>query len=118
MHTSPKEKRKIEELWNWRPVWCRIGYRYNGNKLLKKVVDNLIIADKIGDEMYLSFVNKRLIKGKANVFDTMKKVNLDIELKKTKKVRKAVSVMKGDRQALWGNTGWRSEPWRCVSVAC
>ena len=49
--------------------------------------------------MYLSFVNERLLKGKADVFDPIKKINLDIGLKKTKKIRKAVSVMEKDRQA-------------------
>ena len=47
----------------------------------------------------LSFVNECLLKGKADFFDPIKKVNLDIRLKKTKKIRKAVSVMKKDRQA-------------------
>ena len=45
------------------------------------------------------FANERLTKGKANFFDPLKKINLDIGLKKTKKIRKAVSVMKEDRQA-------------------
>lgn len=49
--------------------------------------------------MYLSFVNKRLLEGKADFFDPIKKVNFYIGLKKTKKIRKAVSVMKDDRQA-------------------
>ena len=39
-----------------------------GKELPEKVVKNLIKADKIGDEMYLSFVNERLIKEKANFF--------------------------------------------------
>ena len=49
-----------------------------GKGLLEKVVENLVKADKIGDEMYLSFINDYLIKGKAGLFDTIKKVNLDI----------------------------------------
>ena len=49
--------------------------------------------------MYLSFVNECLIKGKSDFFDPVKKVNLDIELKKTNKIWKAVSVMKEDKQA-------------------
>ena len=36
-------------------------------------------ADKIEDEMYLSFINDCLIRGKAGLFDTIKKDNLDIE---------------------------------------
>ena len=59
----------------------------------------MIKADKIGDEMYLSFLNERRIKGKAEFFDPVKKVNLDIGLKKTKRIRKAVSVMKEDGKA-------------------
>ena len=57
----------------------------------------MIKADKIGDEMYLSFVNEHLIKGKAYFSDPIKKVNLDIGLKKMKKFRKTVSFMKEDR---------------------
>ena len=49
--------------------------------------------------MYLSFVNERFLEGKADFFDPIKKVNLYIGLKKTKKIRKAVLVMKDDRQA-------------------
>ena len=55
--------------------------------------------------MYLSFINGRLIKGKGDFSDQIKRVNSDMELKKTKKVRKAVSVMKEGRQAFWGNVG-------------
>ena len=47
--------------------------------LPEKVVENLVKADQIEDEMYLSFINDCLIKGKAGLFDTVKKVNLDIE---------------------------------------
>ena len=59
----------------------------------------MIKAYKIGDEMYFSSVNECLIKGKANHLDSIKEVNLDIGLKKTKKIRKAVSVIKEDRPA-------------------
>ena len=38
------------------------------------------------------------------------KVNLDIGLKKTKKIRKAVSVMKENRQVFGLLLGGRSEP--------
>ena len=38
-------------------------------------------------------------KEKADLFDRIKKFNLDIGLKKTKKIQKAVSVTKEDRQA-------------------
>ena len=61
-----------------------------------KVVENFINADKIGDEMYLSFINEYRTKGKADFFDPIKKVNLDKGLKKMKRIRKAVSVMKED----------------------
>ena len=43
------------------------------------MVENLVKADKIGDEMYLSFINDCLIKGKTDLFDTIKKLNLDLE---------------------------------------
>ena len=61
-----------------------------------KVGENFINADKIGDEMYLSFINEYRTKGKADFFDPIKKVNLDKGLKKMKRIRKAVSVMKED----------------------
>ena len=49
--------------------------------------------------MYLSLINDCLIKRKADFFDLVEKINLDIGLKKTKKIRKAVSVMNEDWQA-------------------
>ena len=61
-----------------------------------KVVENFINADKIGDEMYLSFINECRTKGKADFFDPVKKVNLDKGLKKMKRIRKAFSVIKED----------------------
>ena len=61
-----------------------------------KVVENFINADKIGDEMYLSFINECRTKGKADFFDPIKKVNLDKGLKKMRRIGKAVSVMKED----------------------
>ena len=39
----------------------------------------MVKVDQTGDEMYLLFINDCLIKGKAGIFDTVKKVNLDIE---------------------------------------
>ena len=53
-------------------------YIGTGKELLEKVVENLMKVDKIGDEIYLSFVNEHLIKGKADFSDPIKKVNLDI----------------------------------------
>ena len=49
-------------------------------------------------------------------FDPIKKVNLDIGLKKMKKIQKAVLVMKEDRPA-FGEMLWeRSEPRRGISL--
>ena len=39
-----------------------------GKALPEKVVENFFKADKIGDEMYLSFLNDCLIKGKASLY--------------------------------------------------
>ena len=47
----------------------------------------------------LPFVNECRTKRKADLFDPIKKVNLDIGLKKTKRLRKAVSVIKEDGKA-------------------
>ena len=44
----------------------------------------MIKEDKIVDETYLPFVNKCLLKRKADFFDPFRKVNLDIGLKETK----------------------------------
>ena len=78
----------------------------------------MIRADKIGDEMHLSFVNDCLIKGKADFFDSIKKVNHDIGFKKTKKILKAVSVMKKDRQTFGVVLERRNETKRVVSIHC
>ena len=51
-----------------------------GKELQKKVDQNLIKADKFGDEIYSSFVNEHI------------KVNLDIGLKKMKNIWKAALV--------------------------
>ena len=67
--------------------------------------------------MYLSFINDCLIKGKAGIFDTVKKVNLDT-LKIMKKIRKVVSVIKEARQASKLMLGGRSEARRSVLVSC
>ena len=51
-----------------------------GNKLPEKVAENLIkegqgrLADKIGDEMHLPFVNDCLIKGKADILTQLKRL--------------------------------------------
>ena len=58
------------------------------SKMLKKVVDNSITASRIGDEMYLSFVNERLIKGKVDFSEQFEKVSFDIELRKRKRFGK------------------------------
>ena len=68
-----------------------------GKELPEKVVENLIKTGEIGDGTYLLFVNEYLIKGKTDLLDTIKKVDQDIGLKKTKKKWKAVSAMKEDR---------------------
>ena len=60
----------------------------------------------------MSFVNDSLIKRKADFFDLIKKLNLEIESKKTKKILNAVSVMKDDRQKE------ASELKKGVSVPC
>ena len=67
--------------------------------------------------MYLLFVNECCIKGKADFFDPVKNINLDIGLKKMKRIQKTISVMKEDGQAFgvicWGG---RSEVRRGASV--
>ena len=43
--------------------------------------------------MYSSFVNMRLVKGKADFFDPIKNVNFDVGPNKKKNIQKVVSVM-------------------------
>ena len=64
------------------------------SKMLKKVVDNSITASRIGDEMYLSFVNERLIKGKVDFSEQFEKVSFDIELRKRKRFGKQFQLWK------------------------
>ena len=63
--------------------------------------ENLIKADKIWDKLYFSFVNGYVTKRKFDFFDPIKKINPEIGLKKTKKIRKSVSIMKEIGKGLW-----------------
>ena len=45
-------------------------------KIPEKVDENFIKADKIGHEMYLLFVDKRLIKEKSDFFNPLKRLIL------------------------------------------
>ena len=53
-----------------------------------------------------------------SIVNPIKKVKLDIGLNKAKKIRKAVSVMKEDKQAFEVMLGERSEPRKGVLVPC
>ena len=55
--------------------------------------------------MYLSLTNDCLIKGKAGLFDTVKKVNLDIEDNK-KDLESSFSHERSQAGA-WVNVGWK-----------
>ena len=81
----------------------------------EKVAEDLIKTDKIGEEMHLPLVNDCLIKEKAG---TIKKVNLDIGLKKTNKNWRTVLPMREDRHAFEVILWKRSEPRRGVSIPC
>ena len=90
---------------NIRDIW---RYSY-WKRVTRKVAKILIKADKVGDDMHLSFVNDCLMKRIADFFEPVNKVNLDIGSKERKNILKAVSVMKADRQAFRVTLGGRSE---------
>ena len=54
--------------------------------------------------MYLSFINDYLIKGKAGLFDTIKKVNLDIE--DNEKDSESSFSHERSQVGVWVNVGW------------
>ena len=51
-------------------------YMATGKKIPEKVDENFIKADKIGHEMYLLFVDKRLTKEKSDFFNPLKRLIL------------------------------------------
>ena len=56
--------------------------------------------------MYLSFLNDCLIKGKAGLFDTIKKVNLDIE--DNEKDSEISFSHERSYAGVWLNVGWKN----------
>ena len=70
-----------------------------GEKLPKDMIDNLLNADRAGNEKYLNFVTKRLVKGTKRFFEPIAKLQIVLGIKSTKKTPKAISVIKEDRQA-------------------
>ena len=63
------------------------------------MIKGLLNAPKQGNERYQEFVEGRLVKGKVNIYQPIKRLMLTTGLKKTKKQPKAVSILKQDRQA-------------------
>ena len=63
------------------------------------MIKGLLNAPKQGNERYQEFVEDRLVKGKVNIYQPIKRLMLTTGLKKTKKQPKAVSIPKQDRQA-------------------
>ena len=63
------------------------------------MIKGLLNAPKQGNERYQEFVEDRLVKGKVNIYQPIKRLMLTTGLKKTKKQPKAVSILKQDRQA-------------------
>ena len=70
-----------------------------GKELDPKMIDVLLNAPKLGNEKYKEFVQARLVEGKVNFYQPIKRLMLPTGLKKTKKQPKAVSILKQDRQA-------------------
>ena len=81
----------MEDVWN-QPVWRSNlrGYDY-WKAVTRKVIENLITAGKSENKMCSSFVSECLINGKGYFIDPIK---LDKGLLKTKKILKAISILK------------------------
>ena len=70
-----------------------------GAEIDSKVVNGLIEAADIGNKRYAEFIKERLVSGKQSIFDPIKKQKLLTGMEKKKKVAKALSILKEDRQA-------------------
>ena len=63
-----------------------------------KIIQDLLDAEKISNSNYLEFVAERLVKGRKNFFDSIKKTNLDTVIKRKPRANKS-SAIKEDGQA-------------------
>ena len=70
-----------------------------GEELPKDIIENLLNADSIGNEKYLSFVTERLAKGTKGFFEPIGNLQIALDIKSKKKTPKAISVIKEDRKA-------------------
>ncbi len=70
-----------------------------GVEIDSNVVNGLIEAADIGNKRYTEFVKERLVSGNQSIFDAIKKQKLLTGMEKKKKVAKAISILKEDRQA-------------------
>lgn len=59
-----------------------------GKEIDKKIINGLLNAENIGKAKYKEFVQERLVEGNKSIFDPITKVNIDIGIKKKKKVYK------------------------------
>eukprot|EP00794_Sanderia_malayensis_P005059 gene5059-5718_t len=70
-----------------------------GKELDPNMIEGLLNPPKLGNEKCKEFVQDRLVEGKVDFFQPIKRLMLSTGLKKVKKQPKAVSILKQDRQA-------------------
>ena len=71
-----------------------------GEQIMSSVSQDMLSASITGNDLFLSFVDERLIKGTKSFFAPIKKVKLNTGIIRVKKPIKAISVLKEDRQAI------------------
>ena len=71
----------------------------SGEKIDENIVNELLGADRTGEQCYNEFVTQRLVTGVKSFFDPIKRNKLRTGLTKEKIQNKQISVLKEDRQA-------------------
>ncbi|KAG1648069.1 hypothetical protein GQR58_030110 [Nymphon striatum] len=83
-----------------------------GAEIEPSVVEGLLNSSAVGEEMYAEFVDERL-KAKENrvsIFATIKNPRIKTGMERAKKVLKAISILKEDRQAFGALVGKATSP--------
>ena len=78
-----------------------------GRELPKDIIENVLNADSIGNEKYLNFVTKRLVKGIKGFLNQLQNCKLlfAIKVKKTSNISHISN--KGRHAAIWCHSWWR-----------
>ena len=70
-----------------------------GVEIDESIRKDMMQAPIIGEKLFMQFVNERLKKGTTSFFSPITKLKLNTGIVKPKKTKKALDVMKEDRQA-------------------